>query len=394
VLEEKNITHILSVIKYSLTEVKDIKDGYVHMSVDVDDVEDEDILVHLPGAVRFIERGLYGDAAFTAEQGKHDDDGDSDDDDDSITPAPPGTESATAARPGPGAVYVHCAMGKSRSVTAVVAWLLWKYPHRFAGSSAGRGRGKGGEEEALAAVGRAIAWVRRSRSLVEPNPGFVRQLALWWEMGCPAEGGDDAVARNRMYRRWAYKREVEESARIGRAPDRLRFEDEVGDEEVVSEGARVDALGKQGLELRCKKCRRVLATEPFVVPHQRGGAGESSAASTAAPSDPCQHFFVEPLSWMRPVLEQGVLDGRLLCPNDRCGASIGRYSWQGFKCNCREWVCPAFSLQRNRVDDVVISARPAVGGGGGIQDAEIDRMAAMGIRLPPGARAATKRENL
>lgn len=412
----------------------EFKDKYTHLSVDVDDMDDQDILVHLPKMVRFIERGLYGDAAFANRtsstppaRNPHDDD-----DDDAITPAPPADPSSTpdSARlarlrlasppanspsrtdgsggPDPaGAVFVHCAMGKSRSVTAVVAWLLWKYPYRFGGAgdtdtdadanaNAGWGRRKrraddkeGGDDDddddALAVVGRAIEWVRRARGIAEPNPGFVRQLALWWGMGCPA-GSDDAVERNRLYRRWAYRREVEESARIGRAPDRLRFEDEDEDEE--EEGG---CGGGPGLELRCKKCRRVLATKPFVVPH--GGAGGGKGPKAAS----CPHFFVEPMSWMRPILEEGVLEGRLACPNAKCGASIGRYTWQGFKCGCGEWVCPAFSLHRSKVDGVVTRPGGAAAPGPGrgvVLGAEADRMAALGIRLPPGLGAVPRKENL
>ena len=165
---------------------------------------------------------------------------------------------------------------------------------------------------------------------------------------------------------------------MGLAPDRLRFEDE----EAEAEGATGDGSSgaeKTGLELRCKKCRRVLATEPFIVPHR---VGEAAAART-----PCPHFFVEPLSWMRPVLEEGELEGRLVCPNVKCAASIGRYAWQGFKCSCSEWVCPALSLQRSKVDDVV--TRPA---GSGRAGTDADRMAALGIRLPPGTTA--RQENL
>ena len=325
-IQEHKITHILSVIKYSLNRDDDAFRDVRHLSIDIDDMEDQDILVHLPKMTRFIDAGVNG-----------------------------GTS--------PGAVLVHCAMGKSRSVSAIVAYLLWKHPHRF-GKSNPTTTGQD-------AVARAGEWVRHTRPIAEPNDGFMRQLEMWWDMGCPADG-DDAVEKEPAYQRWLYKREVEDAARVGRAPDRIRFEDEEAAQDKAKLGAADSGAGST--ELRCKKCRRVLATGSFIVAHQGRNNAERSD---------CPHFFVEALSWMRPVLEQGELDGRLVCPNTKCAASIGRYAWQGFKCSCGDWVAPAFSLQRSKVDKVVTAPRPSGGAG-----ALAGRMAALGIRMPPGRPAA------
>ena len=392
-LAEHKITHILSVIKYSLESSDHLRGKYAHLSIDVDDMDDEDLLVHLPKCVRFIERGLYPPECSVPDK-----------EEEAAPPAPaaeaaaPGEDGhpATAAtsaqlarlrlrpaserRPeGPqpsGAVFVHCAMGKSRSVSVVAAYLLWKYPHRF---GAAESRSPDRAEAAREAVARAVKWIKESRGIAEPNPGFTRQLEMWWEMGRPADT-DDAVERHPVYQRWLYKREVEESVRLRKAPDWIRFEDEET-EGRKGEAEAEEAAGEPGVELRCKKCRRVLATTAFIVPHEpmdRGGGSKS----------PCPHYFVEPLSWMRPVLEQGELDGRLVCPNQKCASSIGRYAWPGFKCSCREWVCPAFSLQRSKVDEV--KARPASG-----SRAAADARTTLNIRLPPsGPAAEPQKENL
>ncbi|KAK4151727.1 protein-tyrosine phosphatase-like protein [Chaetomidium leptoderma] len=341
-IQEHKISHILSVIKYSLDRDDDVFRNVKHLSIDIDDMEDQDILVHIPKMVRFIDRGLHG--AVAAEGSTADDRAPS-------TASPNGSS--------PGAVLVHCAMGKSRSVTAIIAYLLWKHPHRF-----GQADPTTKSEQAVA---QALEWVRETRPIAEPNDGFMRQLEMWWDMGCPA-ASDDAVEKEPAYQRWLYKREVEDAARIGRAPDFLRFEDE------AAQGGSAEARGtngaEAGTELRCKKCRRVLATGAFIVPHQGPGNAERPD---------CPHFFIEALSWMRPILEEGALDGRLICPNAKCVASIGRYAWQGFKCSCGEWVAPAFSLQNSKVDKVVTENRGNSGPG-----AIADRMAALGIRMPPG----------
>jgi dual specificity phosphatase 12 len=229
----------------------------------------------------------------------------------------------------------------------------------------------------------------------------MEQLELFWQMGCPS-GDDDAVRRHRIYRRWAYKKEVTEAARMGLPPGRLRFEDEADEEEDDNTPDQragrheTSALGEEGqrqgpkrlLQLRCKKCRRVLATDKFVIPHDNTNTS-------------CPHMFIEALAWMRPVLEQGDLDGRLVCPGPKCAASVGRYAWQGFKCSCGEWVCPAFSLQRARIDEIWLddasseTASRATSVGSARSRAD-ERLRAMGVRLPPPISKDTQssKENL
>ncbi|KAL2148232.1 hypothetical protein VTH82DRAFT_3941 [Thermothelomyces myriococcoides] len=379
-IQEYKITHILSVIKYSLNRDEDVFRNVEHLSIDIDDMEDQDILVHLPRMVRFIDSGLRRK-------------------DDEVTPVTPFPDPEAATEPPasssspspsrPGAVLVHCAMGKSRSATAVIAYLLWKYPDRFGG---GKGTGNAAAAApAQKAVLRALDWVRRSRPIAEPNEGFMRQLEMWWDMGRPADS-DDAVERHPAYQRWLYKREVEDAARVGRAPDRIRFEDEAvaeaaggGKEGTGGASARTataaaSSSGEQEVELRCKKCRRVLATGPFIVSHQ---GSQSTTAGAGRSGSSCPHYFVEALSWMRPILEEGELDGRLTCPNTKCSASIGRYAWQGFKCSCGEWVAPAFSLQTSKVDKVITRGKNQEGGSAAAA-LVASRMAALGIRMPPG----------
>ncbi|KAH7148294.1 protein-tyrosine phosphatase-like protein [Dactylonectria macrodidyma] len=360
-LAERGITHVLSVVGFDPSSLKNFKDEpwseygkqFRHLIIDIDDVDDANLLVELPRAVKFIHEGLRGTGSsqdHNPVNGQEADAGlNKGVDDLSI--------GGHGKRQG---VFVHCAAGKSRSVSAIIAYLLWRYPNRFdpnitptaisdpthalpqSSSSQRRSR----KETSIEAVHAALTFVRRSRPMAEPNPGFMDQLALWWEMGCPED-----VETHPVYQRWAYHREVEENLAVGQAPTRLRFEDE-----------EAQPHDESGLSLRCKKCRRTLATAPFIVEHK--------------PADPhsttqCQHFFIEPLSWMRGILEQGELNGRLLCPNAKCGAGVGRYDWKGFRCSCGGWVIPAFSLQRGRVDDVV---KRALGSAAG-----------HGIRMPPGA---------
>jgi dual specificity phosphatase 12 len=77
---------------------------------------------------------------------------------------------------------------------------------------------------------------------------------------------------------------------------------------------------------------------------------------------------------MRPELEQGKLEGRLECPNQKCRANVGKYAWQGMQCSCGGWVVPGISLSKGRIDEA--------------------RTATTGIRRPPGDAATQPKQNL
>jgi len=117
-------------------------------------------------------------------------------------------------------------MGKSRSVTIVVAFLLRKYPHHTPST--------------------ALALIRESRPIAEPNDGFMAQLELYKEMGCPRD-----IENHPRYQKWLYGREVDLAVQAGMAPDRVRFEDEEVQE--LNEGRGEE----REVELRCRKCRCV-----------------------------------------------------------------------------------------------------------------------------------------
>jgi dual specificity phosphatase 12 len=115
-------------------------------------------------------------------------------------------------------------MGKSRSVTIVIAYLLRQYPQHTVSS--------------------ALSLIRESRPIAEPNDGFMAQLELYKEMGCPRD-----IDSHPKYQRWLYQREVDLALAAGMAPERVRFEDEEIQDESNFSGREV--------ELRCRKCRWV-----------------------------------------------------------------------------------------------------------------------------------------
>lgn len=234
-------------------------------------------------------------------------------------------------------------MGKSRSTTLIIAYIL--------------------STRSLHTPTSALTLIQKTRPFAEPNSGFMAQLELYHRMHCSTD-----IDSQPLYQRWLYQRTVEASVACGQAPeaDVIRFSDETTaiPQEQSGEGDRA----KQEFELRCRKCRRSLATSHYLIPHipkppsttttnTISATSVTTPISTLTPASsnpptPCAHYFLDPLSWMRPALSQGLLDGRLECPNQKCKTNVGKYAWQGMRCSCGEWIVPGISLARSRVDEV------------------------------------------
>ncbi|KAL9612119.1 MAG: hypothetical protein Q9167_003271 [Letrouitia subvulpina] len=233
-----------------------------------------------------------------------------------------------------------CAMGKSRTPTLIIAYLL---AHPLSASSSATQEPPTPES--------LLALLRQVRSIAEPNPGFMAQLNLYHRMGCPS-----TVDNHPLYQRWCYERRVQSLIALGQAPG---IEDIAFGDEAVGVGVVADTSKRSGnsKSFRCRRCRTQLGTDACLVEH--------SPASSASPRNPrnggigevvetgqCAHLFLDPLSWMRAELSEGRLEGRLECPNGKCRQNVGKYAWQGMKCSCGQWVVPAISLARGKVDEV------------------------------------------
>jgi len=238
----------------------------------------------------------------------------------------------------------------------------------------------------------ALVQLRESRGVCEPNEGFMKQLELYHQMSCPVD-----VETDPAYQRWLYQCELDAARAAGIAPDadRIRFEDEHMSEETNVAGSAAantvsmakEAGSKADFELKCRKCRRTLATSAYLLPSTAHSPAQLPGRARSLPTPPsaCSHFFLEPLSWMRSQLEQGLLEGRLECPNERCKTNVGKYAWQGMRCSCGGWVVPGISLAKGRVDEVTAKARGSAADGKS-QD--------MGIRRPPGSGGGGSNGNL
>ncbi|KAI6838370.1 hypothetical protein KC332_g6259 [Hortaea werneckii] len=153
-LREAKISRILSVIDFDIStggnrngtgnESGGVLEGYKHLMIREDDEPNANLLQYFETTNRFIDEGLRD------------------------------------AKEGSG-VFVHCAMGKSRSATVSCAYLMWKFD---------------------LSPPEALRWVCEGRPVCSPNPGFMEQLGVWRRM-LDVQGG---TGREGVYREWEASR--------------------------------------------------------------------------------------------------------------------------------------------------------------------------------------------
>ena len=241
-----------------------------------------------------------------------------------------------------------------------------------------------------------------------PNTGFCRQLELYAQENCRVQLQSPPVRRFLLSNTTVLEGYVDRSVLFSAYPDPAG-EDEFSDPPDGTSNAASDDKSPANIRLRCKLCRTDLALGQPVVEHAPGkgelsfepntrnsvrqgldsgaigrqkgsGVAEPAGPPTALPpqlarvlalraaptrspllaSSSCSAFFVEPLKWMTETSDvvEGVISGRLVCPNARCKAKLGSWSWAGTQCgwcvyaDSGAWVTPAFALQRAKVDQI------------------------------------------
>ncbi|KAL2610871.1 hypothetical protein R1flu_022563 [Riccia fluitans] len=263
---------------------------FTRMTVPLRDMESENLLDHLEASMDFIEKGRKN-----------------------------------------GRVLVHCLAGVSRSAAVILAYLM--------------------RTERLS-VEDALTSLRESSASACPNAGFMDQLQMFEDMGYKVDHGSSIYKTFHVTNLGeAYgKGEKLESSRFASDPGDASssLSDDLASKVSINGGEKVPTL------YRCKKCRRLVASESNVVTHNLG-LGESSFKTKRKGSgrsddygEPkCSSIFVEPMQWMTAVVE-GDVEGKLLCA--RCEARLGNFNWAGLQCSCGAWVNPAFQLHKSRMD--------------------------------------------
>lgn len=144
-IQAAGITHVLSAIDYDPL----LQEKFAHLKhfhVRADDHPNENLLQHFEAANLYIDDGLRNG----------------------------------------GGVFVHCAMGKSRSATFVMAYLMWKNSITWE---------------------KALEWLCEGRPVCDPNFGFKEQLEVYWTM-LNAKSKEESES---IYKKWLEERFTGES---------------------------------------------------------------------------------------------------------------------------------------------------------------------------------------
>ena len=280
-------------------------------------------------------------------------------------------------------------MGVSRSATIIIAYLLWHSRQSLTINKQNQST-TGTDSDMVPlpptplSVESALALLREGRPRVEPNSGFIKQLRMYVEMGCPTTQSE--LENHKIYRRWMNSRNVMDALSVNRAPEleHITWRDEEEDDEedersgddarqqrrreakeelpdpeitdpmiatsdpAISDTTTATSSIPREVDIKCRKCRRLIAKSNFIIRHLPPPHRDPTN------SEACAHIFLHPLSWMKSTLSEGALDGRLTCPNPKCGANIGKFAWQGLRCSCGGWVTPGFGVGRGKVDEVPV----------------------------------------
>lgn len=228
-----------------------------------------------------------------------------------------------------GSVLVHCLAGVSRSAAIITAYLM--RTERLS------------QKDALESL-----W--QSCEFVCPNDGFLEQLRMFEEMGFKVDR--DSL----VYKRFRLK-VLGESYNRGEKMDNSKFGADPGlpkDENVSSEAGVKERETFSTPLYRCKKCRRLVASQENVISHVPGEGETSFEWHKRRSGNPfnkndteCSSVFVEPLRWMAAV-EEGEVEGKLSCA--QCNSRLGYFNWSGIQCSCGSWITPAFQLHKSKID--------------------------------------------
>ena len=189
-------------------------------------------------------------------------------------------------------VLIHCQYGISRSSTIAAMYLMRKYSLT--------------REQALE---RLIN--KRPHWIVMPNDGFIRQLDLYHQMNYKVD------IENTLYKE--FQRKLFDLTTNTDHPSIVLVDDETQK------------------DYKCRTCQFKLFTNNDIQRH--------NDQSNILCNDKTR-IFTYFLDWIDEIFVNPI--GSINCPN--CKIILGEYSLQGTRCNCHEWIKPAFIFQCQTIE--------------------------------------------
>lgn len=218
-------------------------------------------------------------------------------------------------------VIVHCLEGVSRSATVVLAHVM--YSNQMS-------------------LDEATDFIKSVYPKANPNVGFLEQLKLYEAMGNTV---DKTSPVYKQYRLQMLASQIQSQQFTTKDLLSSLIDELKGD------------TASSHKKFQCRKCRLVLFGGDSCIEHEPGSGQVSFkqhkqdfrvVKDSNKSSAQCTSIFIEPVSWMLPLLE-GIIEGKLSCP--KCKGRLGSFNWAGMQCSCGKWVTPAFQIHKNRVDE-------------------------------------------
>ncbi|XP_054153130.1 dual specificity protein phosphatase 12-like [Oppia nitens] len=213
-----------------------------------------------------------------------------------------------------GNVFVFCSAGFSRSVTVVAAYLMKKL---------------------RITANEAIERIRTVRPKINPNPGFIGQLALYEDMDYEFD------VRHPEYRVFAliclkkqiWTQDYWEESEIGE--QYRHFCIPLSDyQSKLKSNDKNSRISLTNIHYNCVNCCQSLFNELNVL--------KPTLDFNVMETNDCPNLFIEPQEWMKPMICIHK-KGRLLCP--KCDTLLGSFKWKSYKCQC---------LKHNQLHDSLV----------------------------------------
>ena len=255
-----------------------------------------------------------------------------------------------------GNMLVHCQVGMSRSVTAIISYMV----------------------AVLELTVEQSLWIiREQRPWACPNTGFMEQLKEWevvvksgnWDATkninkhliiCSTPIDEETLrARSDKFKEAAEfhhklisELAVEKQKKYASADEALkaRILQKVKERESCS-NVPSEELQQTSSAFKCKKCRKVLFCSDNLEAHQQctNISANYRHKGVDASNKECTSYFLDSdLAWLPK--SEGVVSGKLNC--DKCSAKLGSYCWACTQCSCGAWIAPAFQIHKSKVDKV------------------------------------------